>query len=311
MNVCTIPTFLLPFASLSLGLLAGLGAQRRWAELGQLIWAAGVIGMVSGLLYLPVGLVSGFARLVGNEYVAPPGAALPWTGYLNYLRELASLLTGVGRAGWLVGGLLLVLPHLLARWLPAPTKALAGLAWLLLLLPLVLMPMQRVYVPARVLLYQGCFGSMLGSLAAAAVLGRQRPAWLARRARLALIALLTVAAYGAYQVRRQWAERQSPNRTERQMEAAYTWLTRQPGQRVLLQAALYELFFYHYALVGRQPLQLHSRESPGLRYDFVIQDRGRQSSPLPPWVRPPAYPVVYTNQAVIIYGRNRLISPAP
>ncbi len=293
----TIPTFLYPFASLGLGLLLGLAGQRRGPELGQVVLVGTTVGAVSALLYLPVIGISGWPRLVGNPYVAKLAATFFWPNYLGYLRNLADMLAGNGRLGLVAGGLVVLGPALL-RLLPRPARLVAALAWLLLVGPLVLMAVQQVLVPARVLLYLSCFGCLLGSLGLIDLLARLR---VPDRYQLGL-GLLLALAYGTYQFERQLAPHQAEVREAAQMQEAYAWLTGWGGQRILLAAPSYELFFQHYAQQERRPLLLHSRPVPHQRYNFAIQGRG--DDPLPAWVRPPLYTPVYENNFVVIYGRR-------
>ncbi|MDF7811653.1 hypothetical protein [Hymenobacter sp. YC55] len=294
----TIPTFLYPFASLSLSLLVGFAWQRRWLELGQLVLAGSMVGTVSALLYWPVICVSGFTQLVGNHYVAKMAATVFWRNYLGYLRHLADMLAGNGHLGMAAGGGLMVLGPFLVRLLPRLAKVVGALAWVLLVVPLIIMAVQQVLVPARVLLYLSYVGCVLGSLLGIWFLTRLR----VPTAYQALLSLLIVAGYGGYQFNRQLAPHQVEVREEKQMEAAYTWLTSWGGQRILLAAPSYELFFHHYAQQEHRPLLLHSTPVANQTYDYVVQARG--SDPLPTWVKPPLYTSVYENESVIIYGRT-------
>ncbi|WP_375436173.1 hypothetical protein [uncultured Hymenobacter sp.] len=293
----TIPTFLYPFVSLSLGLLVGFAWQRRWRELGQLVLAGGIVGIVSSLLYLPVVCVSGFTQLTGNHYVAEMAAAVFWRDYSKYLRFLADMLAGNGNLGMVAGGGLLIAGPFLVLLLPRRAKVVGALAWLLLVVPLAIMVRQQVLVPPRVLLYLSYLGCVLGSLVATSLFSRLR----VPTKHQALLILLLVAAYGAYQFERQLAPHQVEVREQEQMEAAYAWLTGWGEKRILLAAPSYELFFHHYALQEKRPLLLHSTPVPNQTYDYVVQDR--DSDPLPAWVKPPLYTTVYENESVIIYER--------
>ncbi|MBO0358556.1 hypothetical protein J0X19_11420 [Hymenobacter sp. BT186] len=294
-----IPTFLYPFVSLALGLLLGLGWQRRWAELRQLALASCIVGVVTALLYWPVICVSGLQQLIGNRYVATMSDTAFWPQYLKYLRILADMLAGNGRVGMVAGGGLLVLGPVCIWLLPRPRQLLAMLAWLLLLLPLPLMAFQQVQVPARALLYTSFLGCVLGSLVATFFLDRLR---LPARWQLAL-GLLVVAAYGGYQFRRQLAPHQDEVREHNQMQAAYAWLTQQSNPRVLLAAPDYELYFRHYTQQEHRPMLLHTTPAPGQVYNFTVQRQGADS--LPAWALPPFYFPVYRNNFVVIYARAR------
>jgi hypothetical protein len=294
-----IPTFLYPFVSLGLGLLLGLAWQRRWAELGQLVLASGIIGMVTALLYWPVICVSGLQQLIGNRYVVTLSDTVFWPQYLKYLRILADMLAGNGRVGMVIGGGLVVLGPGCIWLLPRPKHTLATLAWLLLALPILLMALQKVQVPARALLYTSFFGCVLGSLVAIFLLDR-----LLLPARWQLVlGLAVVIAYGGYQFRRQLAPHQDEVREHTQMQAAYTWLTHQGSTRVLLAAPDYELYFRHYAQQEHRQVLLHTTPALCQVYDFTVQGRG--ANPLPTWALPPFYVPVYHNNFVVIYARPR------
>ncbi|HEX8426758.1 hypothetical protein [Hymenobacter sp.] len=295
----TIPTFVYPFVSLGLGLLLGLAWQRRWSELGQLVLAGSIVGAVSTLLYSPVMCVSGFTQLVGNHYVAKMDATVFWRDYNKYLRYLADMLAGNTYLGLAVGGGLMLAGPLLVLLLPRRAKILGALTWLLLVVPMAMMAVQQVLVPPRVLLYLSYLGCVLGSLVTFSLLTRLRATTLYQ----ALLSLLVVLAYGTYQFQRQLAPHQVEVREEEQMEAAYAWLTGWGGQKILLAAPSYELFFHHYALQENRPLLLHSTQVASQSYDYVVHER-RNSDPLPAWAKPPLYTAVYENESVIIYGRE-------
>jgi hypothetical protein len=294
-----IPTFLYPFVSLGLGILLGLGWQRRWRELGHLLLAGGIIGATTLLLYWPVGCVSGWRQLISNRYVATLSDTIFWPQYLRYLRILADMLAGNGRVGMVVGGGLIGVGPVLFWLLPRRRQGVAMLSWLLLATPVALMAAQQVQVPARVLLYTSFFGCVLGSLVATALLTRLR---IPTTAQL-LLGLLVLSAYGGYQFQRQLAPHQDEVREHQQMQAAYSWLTQQGNPRVLLAAPDYELYFRHYAQQERRSVLLHTTPAPSQAYDFTVQGRG--ANPLPGWALPPFYRPVYRNGFVVIYARPR------
>ncbi|WP_033370389.1 hypothetical protein [Hymenobacter norwichensis] len=297
----TIPTFAYPFASLSLGLLLGLGWQRSWPELGHLALAVSLVGAATVLLYWPVGCVSGWRQLVGNRYVVALPDAVFWPQYPRQLRILADTLAGNNRVGLVAGTGLLLAGPVCFRLLPGANRSLAALAWLLLALPLPLIAAQKVQTPARTLFYTTFFACTLGSLLATALL-----TWLRMPKRRQLVlGLAVVGAYGGNQLRQELASHYDQVREQNQMEATYAWLVQQGkgNPRVLLAAPDYELFFRHYAQQESRPLLLHITPAPRQTYDFTVQ--GWRDAPLPAWALPPYYVPVYRNRFVVIYARPR------
>ncbi|GAB3583794.1 hypothetical protein [Hymenobacter daeguensis] len=304
-----VPSYAYPLVALGLGLGAGLLWQRRWAALAQLALAATIVGVLTALLYAPVGLVSGWSRLLSNPYIAAKTPAQFWPTYRAFLYESGAALFGPGLRlsgpAWLAlagaGGI--VSYFLLGRRRTAPQHAAAQLAALLLLLPLLLMMLQRVYAPLRVLLYLTYFGYLLPAL------------WLQRlpfgrliRARwqspLLLLAVLGLSGWRLYDNR---AQARILRHETHQIAAAYRWLRAQPmpaGQprRVWLHAIFHELFFAHYE--QQEPAarrdQLLSRPAPMAGgFDYLVIGRRPEDLKLPP--PPPGYQARYHDDLVTIY----------
>ncbi len=306
-----IPTYAYPLAGLGLGAAVGLAAQRRWQEFGQLVLAGGIITGIAALLYSPVVAISGWSLLTGNRYVMTRTPGQFWPSYRPVLYELAEVLFGLpvrySGPAWLAGALLGGLAG--CRWrAPGPRRTAALLAWVQLALPLLLMALQRVYAPARVLLYLTFFGYLVAAL----LVGRL-PRWRRVVGRVRwLLVVGAVAGIGGSRVYLDQGHIRALQRETQQFQQAYHWLlshrpnTSSPA-RVWMFAPLHELFFFHYLRQDQSSqLLLHtSREkSPGTGYDFVVLfATAKKTVGLPPTYRP-----VYHDALVTIYAP--LLRPA-
>lgn len=280
LGLYTIPAYAYPLAGLGLGLGGGLLVQRRWARLRALAAAGLVIVVVTGLLYAPIVMVSGWQKLASNRYVAAKSAAQFWPPFRAILYETAAELFGptlrLSGPAWLAGALLG--GWAVRRWVAAgPARIMGLLAWVLLAMPLLLMAAQRVYAPVRTLLYLTFFGYLLGGL-----LLRRLPMrrWLAARWQWPVI-IVTVLSIGGWRLYRHQAQVRASRYETQQLEQAYHWLNSQPAKaaqpvRVWLYSPLHELFFAHYASQSKAKphLQLQSggKDGPRGAYDFVVLD---------------------------------------
>ncbi len=260
-----VPTHLYVLLGLGAGLLLGFArapARRRRLLLAHLAVATLGIGAVAGVLYVPVGVVSGWPALLANRYVArhawPEFSAGigPWL-----LGTAAELLGQRGLSALAYGGVLALAPVAL-RWGRLPAAA-RRLGWLLLAqaalwLPVVLA--QRVYPPARTLLpvllafflLVGLVGQALWNCGLPAGLGSAlRPA--VRRAGATSLLALVLAAYGGYRLHREQAIIGQQARQQKALRQAYEWLRHQPLRRIWVGPRAYALLWQHYALAAGQP----------------------------------------------------------
>lgn len=300
LGLYTVPSYAYPLAALGLGLTAGLLSQRRWRELPTLALAGAGILLLTGLLYAPVGAVSGWGQLLGNRYVA----ARPdfWPHYRAALYEIGAELFGpslrLSGPGWLV---LAALGGAAAwRLVPrGPSRTLALLAWLQLAVPLVLMAGQRVYAPTRTLLPLTFFGYLLVLL----LLTEWLPALSQGRQLSRALALLAVLGLGAYRLKLDQPRLQALRHETQLFQQAYGWLQNQPdAHRIWLNAPLHELFFAHYARQQLGPLRvLHSgRRWPAAgRYDYLVVKNQ------PDFYAPISYRLAYHDELVNIYAPTR------
>lgn len=277
---------------------AGQDARLRWRRLGRLAVATAGIGATAGLLYAPVGAISGWGALFQNPYVHSSRSwAEFWPELPSYFIETASQLWGHGR--WVVLGLAAALvlgPVVVARLRPS----LRPLGWLSLaglFSPVVFMLVQHLCAPPRTLLASvWCSGVLLAVLAQEGLSGWQRgrrPGWRSARARTSqAVALgMLVGAYGAYRL---WAgnkPRQSLLAHRQAVARQYRWLRAQRPQRVWLTETNRVdngVYWYHQGLVSGAPLPLVvapalpvAAASP-LAREYAVFNR-RQAA-----VRPPA-----------------------
>lgn len=298
----TIPTFVYPLVALAAGLLGSFARAGRWADVGRLALLGAAVAASTGLLYAPVVVVSGWEQLIGNRYVAPLPVAEFWGWFAGHLHTQADLLAGgpwLGVAGAI--GLALVGPWLW-RTQPAqrPVWALTGL---LLVVPVVLLAGQQVLPPARVLLFMAYFGSLLLGAGGAAVLTR----WRVARSWQVLAAVVLIGGWAAYHGLREAAALRAAQQRAGLVRAAYRWLTAHGVRRVWVASARHELFWHHFALLEKRPLQLVTPEARPPRADYVVAVPATASAP--PWVVPPHYQARYRDALVVIYGR--LPPPAP
>ncbi|WP_156109375.1 hypothetical protein [Hymenobacter sp. APR13] len=296
LGLYTIPTFVYPLTALGLGLLLRFGGQQQWQAVGRLALAGASVVAATSLLYTPVIAVSGLPRLLGNRYVEPLSNAVFWPRYAGHLRGLADMLAGNGRLGLLGAAGLLAAWPLLWKWVPRQRPLLA-LGSLLLAVPLLLMALQQVLTPARVLLFVACFGSILAGVAATALLNWLR---VPTRWQLALF-LLLIGGYEGYQFRRQLPPWRAEHRQAQLMQASYRWLVGHGARRVFLASPQHELFMHHYALQQSHPPALVTRADPHQTYDFVVLERDAKNSPA--WTQPPFYTPAYQDRYVVIYRR--------
>ena len=304
----TIPTYAYPLVALGLSLAVGLRPQHRTREL---VWAGLIIALISALLYAPVGVVSGWNRLVGNRYVTTRAAAQFWPSFRAVLYEMAAELFGpslrLSGPAWLaLAGLGGVAAH---RLLPAgPRRQTALVAWALLATPLLLMAIQRVYMPTRALLYLALFGYLLVALLATLAwqyVTRTFP--LAKRQWPLVVA--AVLGLGSYRLWQNQAQLRYSRTEAHAFEQAYKWLSTHPRPaygpaRVWLHAPLQALFFAHYNQLAAGPRPLLTTQNtswPAEDYDFIVLDNRHPKAATAPT---PGYQRAYHDQFTTIYARR-------
>jgi len=272
LGLYAVPTHL--YALLGLGAGLGLGfvgqpARRRRLLLGPLAGATLGIGAGAGVLYAPVGVVSGWPALLANPYVARH----PWpefsAGIGPWLVGTAAELLGQRGLSAAAYCLVLLLAPVALRWgrLPGAARRLGGLLLLQLGLWLGVVAAQQVYPPARTLLLVLLAFFLLLALVGQALWGRFRGRWpLARAPRLAGgragglgVGLLAVVLglYAGYRLHREQAIMEQHARQQQALEQACEWLRGQPLRRIWVGPRAYALELQHAALAaGRRPLPL-------------------------------------------------------
>lgn len=297
-----IPTYAAPLAALGLALLAAGGGfrprhrRRFWGQLGL---AGAIIGATALVLYAPVGCVSGWPRLLANRYLASHAPADFWATGRAYLYEATGMLLGPVRPVLLLGAALLGLtPWLLARArLPARSRWLAWASWALLAAPPVLMLARHVFIPARVLMYTTYFVYLLLVLGADFAATR----WRGHRAAWVPLGLLgALLAFRVAELGPQLPVVRHSRAVDRAVARSYRWLRAQPPGPVFLSAMYHEIMFYHYALLGHQPLTLDVKPAPGVRYRYWVWAKG-QTAPPPAWALALPHRVAYEDPTTIIY----------
>ena len=313
LGLYAVPTHLYVLLGLGLALLVGFArrpARGRW--LAQLAVATLGIGAGALVLYLPVGVVSGWPALLANPYVARHAGPEFWAGIGPWLVGTAAELLGQrGLSAAAFCGLLGLAP--VALWwgrLPGPARR---LCWLLLgqLGPwLGVVAVQRAYPPARTLLPVLLAFFLLLVLVGQALWGRWqpgRPTAVGRPGRAAALGLLALVLvlYGGYRLRREQAVIEQHTRWQRDMRQAYTWLRGQRLRRIWVLARAQALVWQHEALAaGEVPLPLVVVDDVPPRPPGAVGE----VQVLPAGVGPAGAPrpVRYANAAVVIVP----VSPA-
>ncbi|UOG72749.1 hypothetical protein MTX78_11490 [Hymenobacter tibetensis] len=289
----TIPTFLLVFVGLGVGLAASMWRQPH--QLVRLGMAGLLVALATLLLYTPVLLVSGPAALLGNAYVAPGAGHTAELNALPYPALIDGQLTGLGSIG-----LPVVLAVSLAGYgatrskytnhfsLPL-IKLLLGLLWL----PYVVLAFRGVYPPARVLSFRMFFVFLLGALLLDALLSL--PALQRWRQQPALTVVLPVLLWAAVVlVPFQHRATLEAGRNAR-VTQVYSWLRLQRAHAVLTTHTHYQLYLLFYSQADHWPLAIDAAPQPESYYDFQLLDKEAGE------VADSALPVLFENIDVRIH----------
>lgn len=299
-----IPTFAAPLAALG-SVLAGAALGRppalRHRLWGQLVAAGVVVVATVAVLYAPVGCVSGWGLLLANRYVVAQPLATFWALGPAILYETAGMLLGPVRLGLLLSATLVALVPLAlrrgapAQW-PARARWLAWASWALLVGPVALALAQRVFVPARALMYATFFLYLLAALGADWAATRWRGRWAAWAPLALLVGLL---AFRGWELYDQVPTLRTSRAEDLAVARAYRWLRAQPSGPAVVGAPYHELMFDHYALLNGTPRLLHPRPVAGVRYPYLVWPQG--PTPRPAWSLALPYRAAYQDELVVIY----------
>ncbi|HEX8507567.1 MAG TPA: hypothetical protein VF630_19550, partial [Hymenobacter sp.] len=295
-----IPTFVYPFASLGIGLVAAQGRHAhclRW----QVLAAGSAVAILACVLYLPVGWLTGWHLLLANPFVAARPATSYWHDIASYYFP-ATMLVLYGNAvfSWFLlfflVGAVLMLPY--AR---ASLKLLGWLSLIGLVAPMPLFLVQHVMPPGRTLHYTVWLTVLLLGVVTDTLsrLVPVRAAWVWSTVavlgggytlfRLAAQANLLVAA--RHQEQSHW-------------QAARGLAAQQPGS-VLVAVPGFELYLSHRALMEHRPaphLQVLNQTTPRRNYDFLVLPL---ASPPPAWLAWGRYKPLFCNGMLCVYRRVR------
>lgn len=297
-----IPTFLYPFAgSVATLLFAARGPASARLRRQVLVASAGV-SVLSAVLYLPVGLLTGWPLLFANPFVAPMAPAFFWEQLGSYyLPVLVVNLFGRAAMGWPLLGLLLLGPVVLARWARPGVRPAAWLAWAGVVAALPLLLAQRVMPPARTLHYAVWMTFLLAGMVLEVLAGRLRgrtgTAWVLVAAVGAGYTLLRL---GRQPARLLLAAQQYDHLSLQ----AESWLSAQHPRRIFTTVPGYELYLRHRARVaGRsfpwvQGPALPPAESRGTTYDYLVLYRTQTP---PAWLMPHRYRAAFCNELMCVY----------
>jgi hypothetical protein len=163
--------------------------------------------------------------------------------------------------------------------------------------PVVLVVLQRVFIPARALMYTLYFLVLLGVVVADYV-ARQWPSrWIAKTPLAMLVLLL------AFRVSE--LVKLSPTLHRSQMAiatvaSAYQWLRTQPTGPVYIGSSLHGLLFHHYGLLDQKPLNLHFKPATKAHYRYLVWPSSTAHPPA--WAMGLPYQVVYHDAMVNIFA---------
>ncbi|WP_143080038.1 hypothetical protein [Hymenobacter arizonensis] len=295
----TIPTFAAPLVSLGILLLAvsvQFPAHARARYYASLLSAGAIIIVTAGVLYMPVGAVSGWDRLLTNRYLAPHSFAEFWTLSRAHLYETAAMLLGPVRPGLVCSAILLALTPLvlLRQRALLPKHWLAWGAWLMVVTPVALTVAQRMFFPGRTLMYTTYFLFVLAALGADHLANRWPRQWMSK-APIAFLLVLT--GWRAIELLRNWDSLRNSREQNELVAHAYQWLQTQPRGAVLLSGSYHSLMFHHFGLTDGHPLPLHFKREPDSRYLLLPQG----SPARPTWASALPYHLAYQDALVQIY----------
>ncbi|MCC3152965.1 hypothetical protein Q3A66_08580 [Hymenobacter sp. BT770] len=290
----TVPAFVYVVVSAAsyLGLVFLL--ERDWRSIWHTGWVGSGILVGASLLYFPLLLISGWRLLLANGYVA----SLPWDFFLRELASFSWFTEGTLAGQRTIGAflfivvvfatLLLLNPKRNGRLSPELQRAVRNLClpaiWFILL-PYILISIQRVLPPERVLLYKAFYLFALAGLVLDAWL-QVHPGRLWRT--LASSAIMLFVAYQAFtmhklvQGNRQYIE---------SISNAFDWLKGRPAGRVLVgvnETSLHFLFFAHYRTPQRH-WQFDTSPQLGARYRYIIVSPDYKGPYRPPIPAKPAF----------------------
>lgn len=297
----TVPTFAYALASAWSWLLWQSLRRRDGALARRLGGVAATTALGYAALYAPVILVSG-ARLFGNGFVSARKAAVFWPGFPGYWWYTEGMLAGQRSIGAVAGlAVVAVVGSILWRGngqtqesnspiisQKAQRHLLMAAALWFVLFPYVLLLVQRVFTPERVLLYKSFFLFILVAMLASKWRRSQavpRRAWAGG---LLFGVFLVFAAYQTYYV-------ENLNRAGRVGVAAYRagfdWLSHQPPGAVLTPEPLHEIYFRFYAhtVVPGRLWQMDMVAKPTQHYAYVVAFPNQRGAFQPRFSFPPAF----------------------
>jgi hypothetical protein len=307
----TIPVFLYPFAAVVTFGLAAFGFSGNWLAFKQLLIAGAFIGFISVLLYSPTLLASG-ELLFRNRYVNPKPFADFYAGFPFFFTYTQGSIVGqetVGFYFWLVGfagiSLLLLFRKSLNQYV-RQTGLHFGflfLVWCCQIIPWVLIFVQRVRPPERVLFYKGFFDLLVVGIVLYLIgfyLCRRRPKILLGGF------LLFIAVYNAYEINkaRKNAETEILNEAfDARLQAIIA-----TGAKLIFANEIYYSGNLRYEYFKHQPKGFFLSEylyNPAYPYEVVILDKKRGPLAELPLEK---YQLFYQDKFVTIYFSKALLA---
>src|SRR5688572_15816462 len=307
----TIPVFLYPFAATAFFGMLAFGFSKNWLAFKQLIIAAVFISFISLLLYSPALLASG-ELLFRNRYVNPKPFADFYAGFPFFFTYTQGSVVGqetVGFYFWLLGFAGISLGLLFRKRLNGYVRqtglsfGFLFLVWCNQVFPWLLIFMQRVRPPERVLFYKGFFDLLaigIGFYLVGFHLFKRWPK--------ILIAgfLVFIAGYSAYQIRKA----KKNNETEILNDAFDARLQSiiASGARIIFANEIYYSGNLRYEYFKHRPEGFVLNEylyNPAYKYDAVILDR---KSETPAQFPVGNYELYYQDKFVQIFFAKALLS---
>ncbi len=267
----TIPTFLYPWISMWV-LAAVIYNKFVVVSLRQLLRLIFTVGFLTFLCYLPVLIISGPKLLFGNSWIQP----LPFDGYFSewlwYLDSYFNNLWNMDENGWIVSLVVVILAISLRKYLFFMEKVPAWDSWLkawalIILMPLVLIFIQRVLPFQRVWLYVVLFNSVMAVFVFYIWLRRLEFTEWHSFAVWILIALLVDISYWHEALKKGYGVYDYVDRFT-------TEVVESSPKKVLITDDTYFIFTRYESEMHHTPFKVETTVSPG-EYDWVVVPLGK------------------------------------
>lgn len=264
----TVPTFLYCFISVLLVGIFNFSIHKKIDRLIELVFSGFIIGTCSLLLYLPIICISGLDSLINNSYIQPISSRSFWSGFWFYFSYTEGMLIGQERLGkFIICLVLLVFAFMLYRKKNSKLSLKVALpALVMVIFPYVIIMVQRVYAPERVLFYKSVYLYLVISFLFF---------WLLYKIQLkanlnfpVVVCILTI--YGSYQIYQLQKINRPGKLVEQQRIDTFQWLKKYKAQNILVKDPFYSLYLHHYIKSANLNCHIYSVEKKNQNYDLVL-----------------------------------------